>query len=164
MAWIWLAYGDWVEHMTYLASRSNDDTNEGKYPVDDRDEDNLPVGVTSLSRISSQVRLRNISKSRQQSAVKLTMLMARVVLPEIATLIPANQAQDLAEPVRAVCCWKMGPPPPACLTAQPRVAKAATIAKRDLTKNNHRIFLGGIITSGNWTEDIFSTVLQWRAD
>lgn len=89
--------------MTYLASRSNDDTNEGKYPVDDRDEDNLPVGVTSLSRISSQVRLRNISKSRQ-SAVKLTMLMARVVLPEIAMLIPANQAQDLAEPVRAVCC------------------------------------------------------------
>lgn len=71
--------------MTYLASRRNDDTNEGKYPVDDRDEDNLPVGVTSLSRISSQVRLRNISKSRQQSAVKLTMLMARVVLPEIAT-------------------------------------------------------------------------------
>lgn len=36
----------------YLAGRSNDETDKGKYPVDDRDEDNLPVGVTSLSRIS----------------------------------------------------------------------------------------------------------------
>lgn len=39
-------------HIIYLAGRSNDDTDKGKYPVDDRDEDNLPVGVTSLSRIS----------------------------------------------------------------------------------------------------------------
>lgn len=39
--------------MIYLTGRSNDDTDERKYPVDDRYEDNLPVGVTSLSRISS---------------------------------------------------------------------------------------------------------------
>lgn len=45
----------------------------------------------------------------------------------------------------------MGPAPPAVLTAQPRVAKAATTAKMDLMKKSQRILRGWIMTRGNWT-------------
>lgn len=73
---------------------------------------------------------------------QLTMLMARVVLPAVAMLIPETQAQDSLQP-EAVARWiKMGPPPPAVLTAQPRRAKAATIAATDLMKKSHLILRG----------------------
>lgn len=85
---------------------------------------------------------------------KLTMFKARVVLPAIAMLIPATQAQERALPESLVRPAKTGPPPPAFLTDHPRRAKAAMTAAIDLMKNSHLIFRGWIMTNGNWTDHI----------
>lgn len=89
--------------------------------------------------------------SRRASGDKLTMLSARVVLPEMAMLIPETQAQLLALPESLDFCAKIGPPPPAVLTDQPRRAKAAMTAAIDLMKNSHLIFRGWMRTRGSWT-------------
>lgn len=101
--------------------------------------------------VSSQIRLRKSAVTRGSDATRLTMLRAKVVLPEMAMLIPATQAQERALPESLVLAWRTGPPPPAVLTDQPRRAKAAIMAAIDLMKKSHRIFRGWIMTSGNWT-------------
>lgn len=70
------------------------------------------------------------------------MLSAKVVLPEMAMLIPATQAQESALPESCVLARRTGPPPPAVLTDQPSRAKAAMMAAIDLIKKSHRILRG----------------------
>lgn len=80
------------------------------------------------------------------------MLMAKVVLPAIATLRPLTHAQERLEPDVVGGRLKMGPAPPAVLTAQPSRAKAAMMAAMDLTKKSHLILRGWIRTKGSCTK------------
>ncbi len=100
--------------------------------------------------IASEVGLVKVSGIRLEEGLR-TMLIASVVLPEIAMLIPATQAHDLVAPCTVACFSKTGPPPPAVCTAQPSKAKAAMIATTDLTKKSQRILRGWIKTKGSCT-------------
>lgn len=79
------------------------------------------------------------------------MLIARVVLPAVATLIPDTHAQDSCEPDTVAGRLNIGPAPPAVLTAHPSSEKAAMMAAMDLMKKSQRILRGWIMTRGNWT-------------
>jgi hypothetical protein len=79
------------------------------------------------------------------------MLIASVVLPAVAMLMPDTHAHESRHPESVDRWLKIGPPPPAVLTAHPSSANAATMAAIDLMKKSQRILRGWIMSSGNWT-------------
>lgn len=78
-----------------LTGGRDDDTDEGEGKVDDGDKEHLPVRDGRAVTVSGQVGLGcQLQSPAFRNEAVLTMLMARVVLPAMATLMPLTQAQD----------------------------------------------------------------------